>query len=69
MPIINRDPGDETHYRKCNCGKETVPGEDQCYECLGEPEPVLAEVGTEEWKKEMRENWDVIFPPGSHGWR
>lgn len=52
----------------CKCGGEVKPGEDQCFSCLGESPPTIADyiaerpvdfsrVGTEEWKEEMRKYW------------
>ena len=45
---------------KCICGKEVAPGEDMCYECLGQEVPKPLEIGSEEWKEEMRYFWEKI---------
>lgn len=67
---MQRDPGDETDYiDKCiTCGEEApFPGEDECYKCLGRPKPIYdrpydeSRIGSEEWKKEIKENWDLIM--------
>ena len=54
--------------------REVIPGEDQCWKCLGLPEPSMvwgddinervadfSRVGTEEWKDEFRANWDKVI--------
>ena len=53
---------------KCKCGRADVyPGEDECHLCLGRPRPIYdrpydeSRIGSEEWKREIKENWDLLM--------